>query len=93
MVEELKSQTSKGKDIQQLLKELAQLDNKQLKPGAAKDLEDALAKGDLQKAREMLDKLANNLKAYESGVTYAGLERRARPVEPPIHEPTAPLFV
>lgn len=61
--EELKAQSSKGKDIQQLLKELAQLDNKKLEPGPAKDLEDALKKGDMAKVREILDQLAKEMKA------------------------------
>jgi hypothetical protein len=61
--DELKSQSGKGKDLQQLLKELARMDENKLQPGPAKDLEDALAKGDLQKARELLDKLAKDMKA------------------------------
>ncbi|MCI0682635.1 MAG: hypothetical protein L0Y71_11065 [Gemmataceae bacterium] len=61
--DELKAQSSKGKDIQQLLKELAQLDNKKLDPGPAKDLEDALKNGDMGKVRDILDKLAKDMKA------------------------------
>jgi hypothetical protein len=61
--EELKAQSSKGKDIQQLLKELARLDNKKLEPGPAKDLEEALKQGELDKARDILDKLAKDMKA------------------------------
>jgi hypothetical protein len=60
--DELKTQSAKSKDIQQLLEKLGLEGDKKLQPGPAKDLEDALAKGDLEKAREILDKLANDLK-------------------------------
>ncbi len=60
--EELKAQSGKGKELQQLLEKFA-LDGKKLEPGPAKDLEDALKDGKLDKAREILDKLAKDLKA------------------------------
>jgi len=59
--DELKAQSAKGKDMRQLLEKLAQLDDKKLQPGPAKDLEDALTKGNLEKAREILDKLAKDM--------------------------------
>ena len=61
--DELKSQTGKNKDFHQLLKQLGLEADKQLQPGPAKDLEDALASQDMQKVRDILDKLAKDLKA------------------------------
>lgn len=60
--DELKSQSAKGKELQLLLEKLAQHDDKKLAAGPAKDLEEALTKGNLEKAREILDKLAKDLK-------------------------------
>ena len=60
--EELRNQRDKGKELQMLLKELGKLDGDKTPPGPAKDLEDALGKGDLQKARDLLEKLAKDMK-------------------------------
>jgi uncharacterized coiled-coil DUF342 family protein len=59
--EALKNQLGKTKELMNLLEQLA-LDDKKLTAGPAKDLEDALSKGNLEKAREILEKLAKDLK-------------------------------
>lgn len=60
--DDLKNQIGKTKDLLQMLEKLVQDGDKSLKPGPAKDLEDALSKGNLEKAREILDQLAKDLK-------------------------------
>jgi hypothetical protein len=60
--EDLKDHVTKTKDLLQMLEKLAMEGDKKLLPGPAKDLEDALSKGQLDKAREILDKLAKDLK-------------------------------
>ena len=60
---DLKGEAQKTDTLKKLLEKLAtEQGDKQLKDGLAKDFEDALAKGDFKKAKEVMDKLANDLK-------------------------------
>ncbi|HZZ81366.1 MAG TPA: hypothetical protein VFE62_22880 [Gemmataceae bacterium] len=62
-MEGLKEKTEKTDALKKQLEKLGLLDKENgLKEGAAKDLEDALMKGDFNKAKQALDKLAQELK-------------------------------
>jgi hypothetical protein len=58
---ELKAEAQKNDALRQLLEKLGE-DGKRLKEGPAKDFEDALIKGDFNKAKEALDKIAKDMK-------------------------------
>lgn len=63
--EEVKENIDRGKDMKSLLERLQKQEGQKLEKGPAKDLEDALAKGDLKKAQEILKKLAKQMEAKE----------------------------
>lgn len=66
-ISDLKSQANKADQLKKLLEKLSEQGNKKLKDGLAKDFEDALSKGDFQKAKEVLDKLSKDLKNNKIG--------------------------
>ncbi len=62
-LEAVKEKTQKNDGLKNLLEKLGQLgDKNQRQDGPAKDFEDALTKGDFQKARESLEKIAKDMK-------------------------------